>query len=276
MMAPVAIAGLFIFLVACGVGFGAASADSTDELARAGAFGFDAATHEATQDHAAESTEDSSGDDVSSKSSVLAEVSARDIAVGLQMIDELEEAERPQVEADNKAVIQRVETEKAKQGFGPKATSADEREHVTDKTPVEGIPESKLDEYRLPAVDWSVGKYEFLAEWSERIDAYLEGTPLQGYGTTFAAAAWRNGIDPRWSPAVSNTESGNGKHCFLPHNAWGWGDDEWPDWETAINEHVDGLALGYGYSLTVEAAQKYCPPNSVHWYNNTLGQMALI
>ena len=275
-MVSAAIAGFFIFIVACGVGLGAASADSTDELARAGAFGFDAATHEATQDHAAESMEPSASDDIPSENSVLAEVSTRDISVGLQMIDELEEAERPQVEADNKAVVHRVEAEKAKQGFGPKATPSDERQHVTDKTPVEGTPESRLDEYRLPEVDWSVGKYEFLAEWSERIDAYLEGTPLQGYGATFAAAAWRNGIDPRWSPAVSNTESGNGRHCFLSHNAWGWGDDEWPDWETAINEHVDGLALGYGYSLTVEAAQKYCPPNSVFWYNNTLGQMALI
>ena len=62
----------------------------------------------------------------------------------------------------------------------------------------------------------------------------------------------------------------------MPHNAWGWGDDSWPDWETAIRAHVTGLAAGYGYSLTFEAAQKYCPPNCAHWFNNTLGQMRLI
>ena len=267
-MAQTAVAGIFVFIVACGVGLGVASADSTDELARAGAFGFDTATHKATQDRLAGANDDILSDDAISERFILATTSSRDITAGLAMVDERATAERAQVEADNKAVFSRIDAKKAMQNEETRNAGVLESAGREVKDPI--------DEYGLTAVDWSVGKYEFIAQWSERIDAYLEGTPLGGYGITFATAAWRNGIDPRWSPAISNTESGNGRHCFLPHNAWGWGSDAWPDWEIAINEHVDGLAKGYGYSVTVEATEKYCPPNSAHWYKNTLGQMALI
>ena len=69
-----------------------------------------------------------------------------------------------------------------------------------------------------------MGKAAFIEEWTARIDAYLAGSPLAGYGSVFAEAAWEYSIDPRWSPAISNTESSKGRICFLPHNAWGWGD----------------------------------------------------
>ena len=128
----------------------------------------------------------------------------------------------------------------------------------------------------LPDVDFSVGKEAFIAEWTQRIDAYLAGSPLAGQGVTFATAAWDNGVDPRWSPAISNTESSKGAHCFLPYNAWGWGDRSWSNWEDAINAHVAGLAQGYGYSITYANAAKYCPPNTDHWFNATLGQMQMI
>ena len=72
----------------------------------------------------------------------------------------------------------------------------------------------------LPEVDFSVGKEAFVSEWTSRINAYLAGSPLAGQGATFAEAAWSNGVDPRWSPAISNTESSKGAHCFLPYNAW--------------------------------------------------------
>ena len=110
------------------------------------------------------------------------------------------------------------------------------------------------------------------AQEAERI----AGTPLAGTGAIFAQAAWDNGVDPRWSPAISNTESTNGAHCFLPHNAWGWGSSSWGSWEEAINAHVAGLANVYGYSITYAAAQKYCPPNYDHWFRNTLSQMKMI
>ena len=126
------------------------------------------------------------------------------------------------------------------------------------------------------AVDLPADEAAFVAEWAPRIDAYLAGSPLAGQGTTFARAAYTYGVDPRFSPAISFTESGKGAACFLPHNAWGWGSASWDTWEEAINDHVAGLAAGYGGQISIEGAQKYCPPNWQAWYDRTLGQMELI
>ena len=123
------------------------------------------------------------------------------------------------------------------------------------------------------AVSWDMDQEAFVAEWAPRIDAYLAGSALDGMGNAFATAAWKYGVDPRFSPAISNTESSKGRHCFLPHNAWGWGSSSWGSWEEAIDAHVAGLARGYGYTISVAGAKKYCPPNWFNWYNNTLSEM---
>ena len=125
-------------------------------------------------------------------------------------------------------------------------------------------------------VDWSVDKSEFVNEWAGRIDAYLAGSPLSGQGATFAAAAWDYGVDPRFSPAISCVESSKGLYCFRSHNAWGWGSSSWDSWEEAINAHVRGLSRGYGYTVTVEGAKKYCPPNWEFWYSRVCAEMAKI
>ncbi|MBR2804014.1 MAG: hypothetical protein IKE20_02565, partial [Eggerthellaceae bacterium] len=253
-MVKTAIAGFFIFAIVGSVGLGVASADPDDELARAGAFGFDSTTNESTltsrATNAATTTDSSSG--VVREQSMLVSTSQRNVDSGLKMIDAKEKAEQERIAADNIAVFERVESKKAMQGVAstPAPTAdvvADVQPEAVEKQaePVEtDVQEEPLMEYNLPAIDWSVGREAFVAEWSARIDAYLAGSPLSGYGTTFAEAAWENGIDPRWSPAISNTESGKGSACFLPHNAWGWGSSAWGDWDTAIRAHVAGLASG--------------------------------
>lgn len=133
-----------------------------------------------------------------------------------------------------------------------------------------GMPEG------LSEIDWNLEENEFVQLWGDRINVYLGGSALGGQGAVFAKAAWDNCIDPRWSPAISNTESSKGEICFLPHNAWGWGASSWDSWECAINDHVTGLAEHYGYTITVPFAQTYCPPNSEHWYSSTLDQMRSI
>lgn len=125
-------------------------------------------------------------------------------------------------------------------------------------------------------VDWSQDKQAFVSHWAPRIDAYLAGSPLGGQGRTFADAAWDYGVDPRWSPAISNTESSKGLHCFKPYNAWGWGSSSWGSWEEAIRAHVAGLARIYGPTISMEAARKYCPPNADHWYSATQAEMERI
>ena len=115
----------------------------------------------------------------------------------------------------------------------------------------------------------------FVQVWSGRIDNYLAGSPLSGYGYAFAEAAWDYGVDPRWSPAIAAVESSKGYYCFEPYNAWGWFAYLGSDWDSSIRAHVAGLANGYGYTISKSAAKGYCSsPDS--WYENTLSEMALI
>ena len=245
-----AMAGIFIFAIVCGVGFGVASADSSDDVAQSGALGFDEATQAATSARALSAdTGDGSPSGSYFEQSTLTAPSVRTVEAGFALIDKREEEERQQLIADNEAAPKRAERNRAKQG------------HC---------------DYGMTEVDWSVGRDAFVAEWSQRIDAYLSGSPLAGYGEVFARAAWDNGVDPRWSPAISDTESSKGKVCFLPHNAWGWGESSWDDWESAIKAHVAGLSRVYGYSVTPTAAAIYCPPNHVFWYSHTYEQMTWI
>lgn len=205
-------------------------------------------------------------DDVSdtASSSVLSETTTRDISASVEAIEAEEEAARLAAE---------------------EAARIEEEEHIASAEAAKAVWEKKVaassvaDELaELSDVDWSVGKDAFIAEWTERIDDYLAGSELEGQGATFAAAAWEYGVDPRWSPAIANTESSRGKNCFESYNAWGWMDDSvsWSSWEEAIYAHVEGLAEGYGYSLTLSAAKTYCPPTYESWFSKTLGAMKTI
>ena len=170
-------------------------------------------------------------------------------------------------QADLATLNNRIEQRKRAE---EEARLAAERAHIQE---VQETQQAWGGNSALETVDFSVGEEAFVQEWTERIDAYLAGSALAGYGCDFAQAAWDYGEDPRWSPAISNTESGKGSHCFLPYNAWGWGASIWFNWTDAIYGHVKGLADGYGYSITYAAASAYCPPNTDNWYNNTLGEM---
>ena len=165
------------------------------------------------------------------------------------------------------------------------AKTSDGAEKATDEKPAEASQEESSEpepaqeepaQEAPAAVDMPSDEAAFVAEWAPRIDAYLAGSPLAGQGTTFARAAFEYGVDPRFSPAISFTESSKGAVCFLPHNAWGWGSASWDSWEEAIYDHVAGLARGYGGQISEAAAQKYCPPTWQSWYNRTLEQMNLI
>ena len=190
--------------------------------------------------------------------SVLSQPASRDITQGVQAVEAEKEDERIAAEqaalAEEQARIQAAEQALAK------ARTTDASSAMS----------------QLTEVDWSCGKDAFISEWTNRINNYLAGSPLAGQGETFATAAWENGVDPRWSPAISNTESTKGTNCFLPHNAWGWGSTGWSSWEEAINAHVAGLAKGYGYTISYSNAQKYCPPNYDNWFHDTLREMSKI
>lgn len=186
-----------------------------------------------------------------------------------------EEARRRAEEAARQAAAAAASQDQATAG----ETTADGGESIGSEAPTDEnweTPDAGYEEPEEPVVDWMSDRDIFINEWGARIDAYLGGSPLGGYGSTFAAAAWDYGVDPRFSPAIAFAESSLGAYCFLPHNAWGWGSVSWGSWEEAIYAHVAGLARGYGYTVTYEGALKYCPPNADHWYSTVSSQMAMI
>lgn len=120
-------------------------------------------------------------------------------------------------------------------------------------------------------IDWSMSDEEIVAEWAPRIDAYLEGYPLKGQGETFVRAGIKYGVDPRFSVAISNTESTRAKNCFAPYNAWGFMGHSWDNWHDAIYDHTEYLSSSlYKGKLNAQTAQTYCPPTWQSWLSNTL------
>lgn len=191
----------------------------------------------------------------------------------------LQQAQNARIEAQRRAVEEATrqveEAQAAKAAQADKAKSADSSASSDSESDAGSSSGSAAEPpaASTDTADWSSDEDAFVSQWTARINNYLAGSPLSGYGETFARAAWTYGVDPRWSPAISCVESTKGAYCFASHNAWGWGSVSWDSWEEAINAHVAGLARGYGYTLTYAAAQKYCPPNADHWYNSCLAQM---
>ena len=172
--------------------------------------------------------------------------------------------------------IQRAQQEASGTGGGAEDSADGDVETADVSADIEALNDG---------ADWNMTEEEFVNEWAPRLNAYLEGSALAGQGANFARSAWKYCIDPRWSAAISNIESGKGAICIRPHNAWGWGAadsdpynlaSEWDSWESAIDAHARGLAKGYGYTLTISGARAYCPPNWQRWYDVTLAQMAKI
>ena len=162
-------------------------------------------------------------------------------------------------------------------GAGDTSSAPLERASVIEPDSPEIIEQRRLMAERAAEQDrLAAERREFIRVWGERIDAFNEGYPLEGYGETFAKAAYDNGVDPRFAPAIARMESASGRDCFLPYNAWGWHGSEWSDWETAINEYVPQLAEGYGYTLSYAAAEVYNGAHIDLWYETVLGCMTAI
>ena len=155
----------------------------------------------------------------------------------------------------------------------PEATQEQVQAPAQEPEEVQALEEVDTTE---PTPETDDERTTFVQTWAERIDAFNAGYPLEGYGAAFAEAAYDNDVDPRYSPAIARVESGSGQNCFYPYNAWGWGSESWSDWDTAIRDHVAGLAAGYGHTLTYEAALSYDSAEADEWYAQVEASMAQI
>lgn len=184
------------------------------------------------------------------------------------------DAEREQERAERAAALAIYQREEAQKAAEEKAKQEAKEREEAEAAGGQGSGGSAT----VPSpgdADWSQDKSSFVSSWAGRLDAYLAGSPLSGHGKTFASAAWDAGIDPRYSAAIAEVESSKGASCYRPYNAWGWGGVSWGSWEEAIPAHAFGLAAGYGYTVSEEAAKKYCE-NWQFWYNRVSQEMAKI
>lgn len=103
----------------------------------------------------------------------------------------------------------------------------------------------------------------------ERIRSYLAGrnAPLAPFAEEFVRAADYYGIDYRLVASISIIESGGGKNCFRPYNAWGWGKKGFSSWKEGIWTVSGGLAKYYARGLTTPKliSTYYCPPSAESW-----------
>lgn len=147
----------------------------------------------------------------------------------------------------------------------PPAPSPEEMEAAEEQAAMEWVDAEDIDR-----ADLRISTPAEIRAWGRRIDAYLEGTTLEGYGPLFAECAAEYDVDPRLSPAISRLESGCGAICAAPHNAWGWGGPggwrSWDSWEEAIEGHVSGLSSGGYASMGVEECSRYC--DAAYWDGN--------
>lgn len=203
----------------------------------------------------------------------------KNAADALAQAQEARSAAQAKAEAEAAAELAALAAESAAeqtapaQGTGESGANPNSSATQTGQTVTTTVPSG--------AVNWNVSREEFISEWTARIDAYLAGTPLAGYGSVFAECSWNTGVDPRWSPAISCIESSKGVHCANSYNAWGMskaggGWLGFGSWSEAISYHVSYLGRVYGTTLTPAAAQKYCPPTWQDWYNKVASQMARI
>lgn len=137
------------------------------------------------------------------------ELSETQSSLNAQMA-EAEEQKKAAEDAMNAAIASReqLQAEQAAQAAAEAAAAEEALKQASTETTFTNAS-GNTTEVTTPStpsaqnVDWSSDKTNFVSSWGARIDAYLAGSPLAGYGSTFAEAAWAYGVDPRLSDRKS-------------------------------------------------------------------------
>ena len=138
--------------------------------------------------------------------------------------------------------------------------------------PTDEIEETVIEDEIDPEliVDPNLKQIAFVQEYLSK-----RNSPLAEYAEVLVTAAYKYGIDYRLVAAISIIESGGGKNCFRPYNAWGWGKMTFESWDDGIYTISKGLGKYYANGATTPAliAPSYCPPNATKWAYNVQSVM---
>ena len=117
----------------------------------------------------------------------------------------------------------------------------------------------------------------------KRIDSYLEGSPLAGYGMWMVKEGDRTGVEPRLCAAVATAESGLANYvpAARAYNAWGMlasgegsGLIQYGSWREGITAWFDNVNRHWGRDITSAWQLRnpdYCATNTEQWCTNVQG-----
>lgn len=81
-----------------------------------------------------------------------------------------------------------------------------------------------------------------------KLEGYLKkrGSPMAPHADLIISESDKYGVDYKLVVAIAYHESGLGRKCWAPYNAWGWmTKDRWGSWEESIPKYIRGLYNGY-------------------------------
>ena len=96
-----------------------------------------------------------------------------------------------------------------------------------------------------------------------RLERYLHqhNAEFADYADLIVSESDKYGVDYRLVVAIAYHESGLGRVCWAPNNAWGYmTKDHWESWEEGITKYIKGLYNGYyakGADTIDEIAPRY-------------------
>jgi len=99
-------------------------------------------------------------------------------------------------------------------------------------------------------------------------------SPMVANAEDFINIAYKYNLDWRLLPAIAIAESGGGKHCFKPYNAFGYGNYSFRSFSEAINKVGYGLSLYYKDGCkSIDCINQRYAMGSKAWRKNVLAVM---
>lgn len=100
-----------------------------------------------------------------------------------------------------------------------------------------------------------------------KIEYYLRGSPLSGYGDWMVTEGERTGVNPYLCPAVAEAESSLGRALCGSYNAWGMLGCGFSSWQHGITRWFDNCILHWGAAQHATEMRGYCVPDHP-WMEN--------